>query len=264
MSAQPVRVLVVEDEQDIQDLLVLHLKREGFDVTACADGASAWRKLSEESFSVVLLDWMLPGGLSGIEIARQIREKKRQDALSVLMLTARVADADIVAGLEAGADDYVAKPFEMPVLLARVRALIRRSRWIQEGAESERSAAGGPGAGGARGEPPAGAPSGPGEVIRIGELELGVDSHEVKFKGRVLDLTPYEFKLLLALMRHAGRVLTRDRLIDQIQGSGVSVVDRAIDTHVFGLRKKLGSAADYVETVRGVGYRVSPPSERGR
>jgi two-component system phosphate regulon response regulator PhoB len=255
MIAPAVRVLVVEDEQDIQDLLVLHLKREGFDVTACSDGASAWRKLSDESFSVVLLDWMLPGGLSGIEIARQIRERKRSDSMSVLMLTARVADADIVAGLEAGADDYVAKPFEMPVLLARVRALIRRSRWVQESSEGATQQAGA--------KAPAMSQPG-GEVIRIGELELGVDSYEVKFRGRLLDLTPYEFKLLHALMRNAGKVLTRDRLIDQIQGSGVSVVDRAIDTHVFGLRKKLGSAADYVETVRGVGYRVSPPSERGK
>lgn len=247
------RVLVVEDEQDIQDLLVLHLKREGFDVTACSDGASAWKKINEAPFQLLVLDWMLPGGTSGIEIARQVREKRKADPVGVLMLTARVADADIVAGLEAGADDYVTKPFEMPVLMARVRALIRRNRWMVEEASAAGSA-------------PA-ISSEPGrtlEVIQIGELELGVDSHEVKVRGRVIDLTPYEFKLLHALMRNAGKVLTRDRLIDQIQGSGVSVVDRAIDTHVFGLRKKLGSAADHVETVRGVGYRVSPPSERGR
>jgi two-component system phosphate regulon response regulator PhoB len=243
------RILVVEDEQDIQDLLVLHLKREGFEVTACADGVSAWQHLNQGQFAVVLLDWMLPGGLSGIEIARQLREKRKGDPISILMLTARVADADIVAGLEAGADDYVSKPFEMPVLLARVRALIRRSRWMLEGTQESK---------------PVDAEPKALEKIKIGELELGVDSHEVKFRNRLLDLTPYEFKLLHTLMRNAGKVLTRDKLIDQIQGSGVSVVDRAIDTHVFGLRKKLGSAADYVETVRGVGYRVSPPSERGK
>ena len=247
------RVLVVEDEQDIQDLLVLHLKREGFEVTACSDGASAWKKINEAPFQLLVLDWMLPGGTSGIEIARQVREKRKSDPVGILMLTARVADTDIVAGLEAGADDYVTKPFEMPVLLARVRALIRRNRWmIEEGGAGPAPTV--QSADGAR----------PLEVIQIGELELGVDSHEVKVRGRVIDLTPYEFKLLHALMRNAGKVLTRDRLIDQIQGSGVSVVDRAIDTHVFGLRKKLGSAADHVETVRGVGYRVSPPSERGR
>jgi two-component system phosphate regulon response regulator PhoB len=244
------RVLVVEDEQDIQDLLVLHLKREGFEVIACADGASAWKHLNETDFSLIVLDWMLPGGLSGIEIARQLREKRKGDPMSVLMLTARVADADIVAGLEAGADDYVTKPFEMPVLLARVRALIRRSRWIEEAL--------------AGGNAKVVRKAGPLEVLKIGDLELGVDSHEVKFKAKALELTPYEFKLLYALMRSAGKVLTRDHLIEQIQGSGVSVVDRAIDTHVFGLRKKLGAAADYVETVRGVGYRVSPPSERSK
>lgn len=252
------RVLVVEDEQDIQDLLVLHLKREGFDVTACSDGASAWKKINEAPFQLLVLDWMLPGGTSGIEIARQVREKRKGDPMGILMLTARVADADIVAGLEAGADDYVTKPFEMPVLLARVRALVRRNRWMLEQA-AEGEAVGASGAASSTS-----VPQRPLEVIQIGELELGVDSHDVKVRGRVIDLTPYEFKLLHALMKNAGKVLTRDRLIDQIQGSGVSVVDRAIDTHVFGLRKKLGSAADHVETVRGVGYRVSPPSERGK
>jgi len=236
------RVLVVEDEQDIQDLLVLHLKREGFEVVACSDGPTAWKLVQQGGFSLVLLDWMLPGGTSGIEIARQIREKGGFEPLSILMVTARVSDTDIIAGLEAGADDYVTKPFEMPVLLARVRALVRRSQWITSSAKKDPE----------------------GERIVIGELELGVDSHVVKVKGRVIDLTPYEFKLLHCLMRNAGKVMAREKLIEQIQGSGVSVVDRAIDTHVFGLRKKLGSAADHIDTVRGVGYRVSPPTERGK
>lgn len=239
-----IRVLVVEDEPDIQDLLVLHLRREGFEVTACSDGPTAWQHIQKGGYSLIVLDWMLPGGTSGIELARQVRERQGPDRKSaepvgILMVTARVGDADIVAGLEAGADDYVTKPFETSVFLARVRALIRRNRWIQER------------------EPELAGPAKNLEVIRIGELELGAESHEVRVRGRLIELTPYEFKLLLCLMRNAGKVMTREKLIEQIQGSGVSVVDRAIDTHVFGLRKKLGSAADLIDTVRGVGYRVS-------
>lgn len=253
-----IRVLVVEDEPDIQDLLVLHLRREGFEVTACSDGPSAWQHIQKGGYSLIVLDWMLPGGMSGIEIARQVRERqapgqKIPEPVSILMVTARVGDADIVAGLEAGADDYVTKPFETSVFLARVRALIRRNRWMQD-REAGSTAAG----------TPAASPVKNLEVIRIGDLELGAESHEVRVRGRLIELTPYEFKLLLCLMRNAGKVMTREKLIEQIQGSGVSVVDRAIDTHVFGLRKKLGSAADLIDTVRGVGYRVSPAEPRNK
>jgi len=249
------RILLVEDEADIRALIAMHLGREGFEVVSCGDAIEGWKLLGSEEFSLAIVDWMLPGGMSGLDLTRQVRTKFPKNPMSILMLTARVSDIDIVAGLEAGADDYVTKPFEMPVLMARVRALARRSRWMMEHRVSD---------------PEASVLS---EVareavvkhsIRVGELELFEESHRLEVKAREVPLTPYEFKLMVSLMKNAGKVLTRERLMDLVQGSGVSVVDRAIDTHVFGLRKKLGSSADHIETVRGVGYRMCPPEGPAR
>jgi two-component system phosphate regulon response regulator PhoB len=237
------KVLVVEDEADIRDLLALHLKREGLSVDLASNAREGWEMLQTGGHALAILDWMLPGGASGLDLARQVRARPSRQPISILMLTARVSDHDIVAGLEAGADDYVTKPFEMPVLMARVRALLRRSKWLERTsvpASEPDSAAAGSG-------------------LQVGEIRIFEAEHRVEVRGRELPLTPYEFKLLSSLMKNAGRVLTRDRLIELIQGTGVSVVDRAIDTHVFGLRKKLGSSADHIETVRGVGYRMCPP-----
>lgn len=238
-TANPIqksRVLVVEDEADVRDLIVLHLKREGFEVVAVDDGEKALKHLDSAGANaqpdLAVVDWMLPG-MSGLDVTKWIYEKnaaaKRQ--LPILMVTARADSADIVRGLESGADDYVTKPFEIPVFLARVRSLLRRSK--------------------AGSVAPAG-----GSRIRIGDLELDGESYDVTVGAEKLNLTPSEFKLLQALMQNQGRVLSRDKLIELVQGEGVSVVDRAIDTHVFGLRKKLGTAADFVETIRGVGYRM--------
>jgi two-component system phosphate regulon response regulator PhoB len=145
------------------------------------------------------------------------------------MVTARAHASDIVLGLEMGADDYLTKPFELPVFLARVRALLRRAK-ASSGVPSRR--------------------------LTIGELSVDLDTYKVSCGKKELQLTPSEFKLLVALMRSQGRVLTREMLIDMVQGEGVTVVDRAIDTHVFGLRKKLGRCAELIETIRGVGYRI--------
>ena len=226
------KILVVEDEKDVRDLMVLHLKRDGGDVAAVEDGEQALALLAREEYQLVVLDWMLPG-VSGMEICKRIRAqddfRTRKD-VPVLMVTARADSADIVLGLEMGADDYITKPFEIPVYLARARALLRRATLPQ----AERNA----------------------RRLQARELVLDQESHRVTCKGTEVPLTPSEFKLLAALLSNPGRVLSRDRLIDLVQGEGVTVVDRSIDTHVFGLRKKLGDCADVIETVRGVGYRV--------
>ncbi len=238
------RILVVEDELDIQDLIVLHLKRDGFLVEAVADGEQGLHRLRQEpSFDLLVLDWMLPG-MSGLDITKATRESAATRDIPILMVTARMEATDIVRGLEAGADDYVTKPFEIPVLMARVRALLRRT------------ASGAVGASTAALAPGSASGSDLGEIIRMGRLTLDPQAYDVKCGGEPISLTPSEFKLLLALAQNRGRVLTRDRLIDAVQGHGVTVVDRAIDTHVFGLRKKLGECSDVIETVRGVGYRV--------
>lgn len=224
------KILIVEDESDIAELMCLHLKREGLEVDLVENGEDALKKMQSTQYQLLILDWMLPG-ISGLELCKKLRtEKKVKPLTPILMVTARAQTSDIVLGLEVGADDYLTKPFEIPEMLARVRALLRRSSLLQE-PDTNR--------------------------IQVGELLLDADKHQVRCaKGEII-LTPSEFKLLHALMKNSGRVLTRERLIELVQGEGVSVVDRAIDTHVFGLRKKLGPCGELVETIRGVGYRVN-------
>lgn len=223
------RVLVVEDETDIRDLIVLHLSREGHSVDACGDGLEAVKKIQSEEYDLLVLDWMLPEK-SGLEILKELRKTSGHEKVAVLMVTAKGANSDLVMGLENGADDYLVKPFELSVLMARARALLRRL-------DRKGSSA-----------------------LTLGPLEIDEAAHEARIEGKPLPLTPYEFKLLVTLAQNQGRVLTRDQLIRDVQGGGVSVVERAIDTHVFGLRKKLGEAADLIETVRGVGYRIAQKS----
>jgi len=232
-------ILIVEDETDIRELMVLHLAREGYQVEAVADGEAGMRRATQAlgqpktgALDLLILDWMLPG-VSGIEIAKTIRKEHADPGAPILMVTARVEPADIVLGLEAGADDYVTKPFEIPVFLARVRALLRRAA---QGGSARKSSG----------------------VHELAGLWLNENTYGVKVDQEPIQLTHSEFKLLLALIKNGGRVLTRSALIDMVQGSDVSVVDRTIDTHVFGLRKKLGKYGELIETVRGVGYRVKP------
>lgn len=230
------RVLVVEDEVDVRNLMALHLERERYSVQSVENGEEALRVMQAgPAFDLVVLDWMLPGK-PGLEVCREIR-KIHGLGIGVLMVTARAEPSDIVLGLESGADDYVTKPFEIPVFLARVRALLRRSAEKAEPAQMQGA-----------------------KMLQAGKLRVDVDRHEAMCSGKEVRLTPSEFKLLVALMHNQGKVLSRDRLIDLVQGEGVVVVDRAIDTHVFGLRKKLGPCAEFIETIRGVGYRVRAES----
>ena len=230
-------ILVVEDDNEIRELICLQLKKENFTIDEASSGELALQKIKKEKYDLLILDWMLPG-LSGIEVtkalkARAIQAEHAQEVhqTPILMVTAKSEPQDIVKGLESGADDYVTKPFDLNIFKARVKALLRRT--------------------------PAGAAT-DNYAIKIGGLRIDKKSHEVVCDGVAVQLTLSEFKLLTALAANNGAVLTRDRLIEQIQGEGVSVIDRTVDTHVFGLRKKLGSCADLIETVRGIGYRISP------
>jgi two-component system phosphate regulon response regulator PhoB len=228
MSLQKPKILVVEDEVDVRDLILLHLHRDGYEADFANDGEEALQKMQKGDYDLFVLDWMLPK-MNGLELTKTLRKSLNSNC-PVLMITARVETTDIVLGLEAGADDYITKPFEIPVLMARVRALLRRASQAEAPQNSEK--------------------------LKIDALEIDTAAHEVRCSGELITLTTSEFKLLAALAQNRGRVLTRDQLIDLVRGIDVSIVSRAIDTHIFGLRKKLGPCADIVETIRGVGYRI--------
>ncbi|MFV3409968.1 response regulator transcription factor [Bdellovibrio bacteriovorus] len=230
MADNSVHVLVVEDEQEIRELMALHLLRQGYRVTECASAEEALNEMNRQNYSLFVLDWMLPG-LSGVDIVEKIKAKNT--GASVLMVTAKTEPQDIVAGLEKGADDYMTKPFNPSVFIARIKALLRRSQ-VQTAAPTAAD---------------------DGEVSLMG-LKINFKSYEISYNNEPLHLTPSEFKLLGALVQNHGCVLTREQLIENIQGEGINVVGRTIDTHVFGLRKKLGEWGDRIETIRGVGYRV--------
>lgn len=234
MPLDPQRVLVVEDETEIRELIALHLRREGFLVDDVPSGDVARNQLNKQTYDMVILDWMVPG-LNGLELTRWIRSDERFQHLPILFVTAKAEPEHVATGLDAGADDYLTKPFDTLVLMARVNALMRRRVWL--GGLSS--------AGGSQNN-----------LVTVGELKLNSDAFEVYLRDEKLDLTKSEFKLLEALMLSQGKVLTRKNLIELIQGDGVNVVGRTVDTHVFGLRKKVKDHSDLIETIRGVGYRV--------
>jgi two-component system phosphate regulon response regulator PhoB len=227
-KGKPAQILVIEDESEIRELISLILLRQGYAVQQCASAVEAMSRLKNEQFDLMILDWMLPQ-MSGIELLKT--QENKVNHCPVLMVTAKSEPQDIVAGLEAGADDYLSKPFESVVLTARVKALLRRFN-----RES--------------------APSATSEKIVMGDLNINLATYEVFCAGEQLHLTPSEYKILTTMCTNIGRVLTRDHLISIVQGDGISVTGRTIDTHVFGLRKKLDSCADMIETIRGVGYRI--------
>lgn len=231
------RVLVVEDETEIRQLIVLHLRREGFDVDETGDGEMGRQLLESKPYDLVILDWMLPS-LSGLELCRWMRKRGAQSSgLPILFVTAKTEPEHVATGLDAGADDYLTKPFDTLVLMARVNALLRRADWLKSKTEAAQSTKG---------------PS----MLALGDLVLNCETYEVSLMGQKLDLTRSEFRLLETLLTHQGKVLSREALIGEIQGENVNVVGRTVDTHVFGLRKKLAAYADMIETIRGVGYRV--------
>ena len=229
-------ILVVEDERDLNDLVARQLQQEGHRVTQAFDGPDGLLAVASGQPDLVILDWMLPG-LDGIAVCRKIRERS---LIPVLMLTARGEEADVVLGLEVGADDYLTKPFSIRELLARVRAMLRREDLHQR----------------ARAD---GAESGPeADTIKVGPISVSVAMRVATVDGVELDLTPKEFELLLLFTRNPGRVFSRDYLLERIWTNEYEVTDRTVDTHVQRLRKKLGDEADAIRTVWGIGYKLQP------
>ena len=230
MKNQP-RVLIVEDEPSIAELIAVNLRHNGFQPIWAGDGVAAQRELDAVLPDVILLDWMLPGQ-SGLALARKWRGDLRTKTIPILMLTARGDEPDKVAGLDAGADDYITKPFSTQEMLARIRAVLRRR-----------------------------APEQVSDTVEIGGLALDASTHRVSWQSQPLKVGPTEFKLLNYFMKHPERVHSRSQLLDKVWGDHVFIEERTVDVHVKRLREALGTAGAMVETVRGAGYRLTaqPP-----
>ncbi len=228
------KILVIEDEPGIAFSLETDLQTEGYEVTLVADGAQAVPRALAEPFDLILLDVMLPNK-DGFEICRQLRHKGLKTP--IILLTAKTHEAEKILGLDVGADDYMTKPFSLHELRARIRALLRRATnpLTDRGASSEAN-----------------------DVQRFGTCELDMTRFELRRNGNCVETTALELKLLAAFVRNRGRLLTRERLLDEVWGSGISVTDRVIDNHVVSLRKKIEdepTVPRYLISVRGVGYR---------
>jgi two-component system, OmpR family, alkaline phosphatase synthesis response regulator PhoP len=221
------KLLVVDDEEDILELLRFNLSGEGFHVVCAPTGEEALEKAKSDVPDLILLDLMLPG-IDGLEVARRLKNHQQTRDIPLVMLTAKGEEGDIVKGLEIGADDYITKPFSRKVLAARIRAVLRRK---EAGPKGER------------------------ESLSIHDLVIHPGRREVLVKGKPVELTFTEFGILHFLARRPGWVFTRSQIVDAVKGGEYFVTDRAVDVQIVGLRKKLGSAAKDIETVRGVGYR---------
>jgi two-component system phosphate regulon response regulator PhoB len=221
------KVLVVDDEEDLLELLRFNLSKEGYQVSCAASGGEALKSVRADPPDVILLDLMLPD-MDGLEVARRLRSDPDTRNVPIVMLTAKGEESDIVTGLELGADDYVTKPFSRKVLVARLRAVLRR----RGGEEPEEDA-----------------------VIAVHDLLIHPGRREVLVKGKPVKLTFTEFGILHFLAKKAGWVFTRSQIVDAVRGDDYFVTDRSVDVQVVGLRKKLGQAGRCIETVRGVGYR---------
>lgn len=221
------KILVIEDEEDIQELLKFNLAKEGYQVAVAGTGEDGLRQATTSVPDLVLLDLMLPK-IDGLEVCKRIRAHPRASAVPIIMLTARSEEADVVTGLEVGADDYITKPFSPRVVVARIRNLLRRR-------EKSASAVEAP--------------------IKVREIFLHPGRHEVTVKGRSVELTFTEFRVLQLLAGRPGWVFTRQQIVDAVRGEDYAVTERSVDVQIVGLRKKLGACGAYIETVRGVGYR---------
>lgn len=220
------KVLIVDDEEDIRELVELYLGRDGYDILACETGEQALEIALAESIDLMVLDLMLPG-INGLDVCKKLKANRKTESIPIVMLTAKGEDADVVTGLELGADDYVTKPFSGKVLAARVRRILKREDTPDD-------------------EP---------ALLEVHDLVIDPARRDVRLKGQSISLTFTEFNILSCLARRPGIVFTRYKIVDAIRGSDYLVTDRAVDVQIVSLRKKLKECADLIETVRGVGYR---------
>ncbi len=221
------KILVVDDEEDILELVKYNLTKEGFLVTCAANGEQALTHAAELFPDLIILDLMLPG-IDGLDVCRRLKQNEKTKKTPIIMVTAKGEDADVVAGLELGADDYVIKPFSPRVLLARIKAALRRTG-VEESSDQA--------------------------SIHRGEITINPSRHEVLVRGEPMELTATEFRILHFLAKRPGWVFTREQIINAVRGHDYPVTERSVDVQVVGLRKKLGEAGNCIETVRGVGYR---------
>jgi two-component system alkaline phosphatase synthesis response regulator PhoP len=221
-------ILIVEDEADLADVVAYNLEREGYSVLKARTGEEGLKTAGSRLPALILLDLMLPG-MGGLDVCRLLKSDEKTRQIPVIMMTARSEDVDVVTGLELGADDYVTKPFSPRVLVARVRAALRRRK-----GEGEEEVA----------------------VIEVGDLRFDLTRHQASVSGKRVELTATEFELLLVLARRPGWVFSRSQLIDSLRDGQHVITDRAIDVQIANVRKKLGPSGELVETVRGVGYRM--------
>jgi len=237
MSKQ--HILVAEDDETIAELIRYNLEKNGFRVSCQASGEKTLLQAGTDRPELILLDILLPG-IDGIQVCRLLRGEEKTRTIPIIMVTAKGEEADIVEGLEAGADDYITKPFSPRVLAARVQAVLRRGR--REGAGVEKN------------EP----------AIRIRRLFVDPQRFQATVAEKKLDLTVTEFQILAFLAASPGWVFTRQQIVQEVRGADYHVTDRAVDVAIFGLRKKLGKYSDYIETVRGIGYRFVEEPKEGR
>jgi DNA-binding response OmpR family regulator len=221
------KILVVDDEENIRELVRYNLAREGYQVTTVGSGEEALKQASSKIPDLIVLDLMLPG-MDGFDVCRQLKNDSRTAHIPIVMLTVKGEESDIVVGLELGADDYITKPFSPKVLLARLKAVLRRR-------EKE--------------------PIGESDVMTIGDLTIHPGRHEVLVQGKPVKLTSTEFRILHLMARKPGWVFTRYQIVDAARGENIAVTARSVDFHITSLRRKLGPCSDYIETVWGVGYR---------
>ncbi|HEX4123591.1 MAG TPA: response regulator transcription factor [Tepidisphaeraceae bacterium] len=219
-------ILVIDDEKDLIELVRYNLEKEGYDIIAAGDGPSGMEVIRKHRPDLVVLDLMMPG-MDGLAVCQQLRSDARVGRVPIIMLTAKATEADRIVGLELGADDYITKPFSPREVVARVKAVLRRS-------SSQASIP---------------------EVIRSGELVIDLNGHEVSFRGQRISLTATEFRILEFLAARPGRVFSRDEIIDAALGNDAAVFDRTIDVHMTAIRRKLGPGGERIETVRGFGYK---------